>query len=246
MKNLCPGEASNLSRKFSQNQAVGAVGLLSYPESYPCQWRAGVGLVDIRWAHLGDRRASVLEFTCRRIRRTGWAAPHALSKLRRSQAFEHQSHSVGSFAASTVQVPASGCARTRRFPGVPATALPGDSAENVTAPITSAPPSNCAWFGGAPEKAAITIEATGTRFMKMAARAGPSLAIPAFQNRQESTPPPTDIASKAAPARRSGTTKAGPLSSATAVKATAPVVMIPAVLAMPLVSVGTSLRTYTL
>ena len=91
--------------------------------------------------------------------------------------------SVGSFAASTVQVPASGCARTRRFPGVPATALPGDSAENVTAPITSAPPSNCAWFGGAPEKAAITIEATGTRFMKMAARAGPSLAIPAFQNR---------------------------------------------------------------
>ena len=154
--------------------------------------------------------------------------------------------SVGSFAASTVQVPASGCARRRRFPGVPATALPGDSAENVTAPITSASPSNCAWFGGAPEKAAITIEATGTRFMKMAVRTGPSLAIPAFQNRYESTPPPTDIASKAAPARRSGTTKAGPLSSATAVKATAPVVMIPAVLAMPLVSVGTSLRTYTL
>ena len=60
--------------------------------SYPCQWRAGVGLVDIRWAHLGDRGASVLEFTCRRIRRTGWAAPHALFKLRRSQAFEHQSH----------------------------------------------------------------------------------------------------------------------------------------------------------
>src|SRR5439155_18780214 len=77
------GGASNLSRKFSQNQAVGAVGLLSYPESYPCQWRAGVGLVDIRWAHLGDRGASVLEFTCRRIRRTGWAAPHALSKLQR-------------------------------------------------------------------------------------------------------------------------------------------------------------------
>src|SRR5207237_3101618 len=37
--------------------------------SYPCQWRAGVGLVDIRWAHLGDRGASVLEFTCRCQRR---------------------------------------------------------------------------------------------------------------------------------------------------------------------------------
>src|SRR5437667_11179755 len=98
--------------------------------------------------------------------------------------FVRTSHiSAASFAASTVQVPASGGAQTRGYPGVAATALPGDSADNVTAPITSAPPSNCAWLGGAPEKAAITIEATGTRFMKMAARAGPSLAIPAFQNK---------------------------------------------------------------
>src|SRR5882724_8211661 len=41
-------------------------------------------------------------------------------------------------------------------PGVAATALPGESAEKVTAPTTRAPPNNCAWFGGAPEKAAIT------------------------------------------------------------------------------------------
>jgi len=66
-----PGKARTSAVNSRRIKRFGAVGLLSYPESYPCQWRAGVGLVDIRWAHLGDRGASVLEFTCRRIRRTG-------------------------------------------------------------------------------------------------------------------------------------------------------------------------------
>ena len=52
----CPGEDSNLSRKFSQNQAVGAVGLLSYPESYPHQSRAAMGPLGIGWARMSRHR----------------------------------------------------------------------------------------------------------------------------------------------------------------------------------------------
>jgi hypothetical protein len=28
------------------------VGFLSYPECYPCQWRAGMALLGIGWAHM--------------------------------------------------------------------------------------------------------------------------------------------------------------------------------------------------
>ena len=153
--------------------------------------------------------------------------------------------SVGSFAASTVQVPASGCARTRRFPVVPATALPRDSAENVTAPITSAPPSNCAWFGGAPEKAAITIEATGTRFMKMPR--APDLAWQSRHSRTDKRAHRRPLTSRARSAgAQVGHDKGWTAEQCDRSQGHCPVVMIPAVLAMPLVSVGTSLRTYTL